>query len=213
MSDNSTNFNATGGTDGENTAPTKISILTPLAYVFVLVSLFVIFSKYYRRRTVKKIQNTKPFFPQNVQKSMYYELLANEDPKTNEKVLKAALFRWASETVRRTLKLKECEQFFNKMYQTGSIGDDMWKRFTIAQKLEEVEIQIIAKEVESFKQGWTAEFFPLLQPITFNEALKRRVDCIDQLAKAEMENYGFDKSYFEKLKSKKSVVSLKLNSS
>lgn len=209
----SNNTNSSGNStffeEAEAPKPVKISVFTPLIYVAIILTTFVIFSKVYRQRSLKRLSRTKPFFPENAQKQIYLELKEN-DPKANDKVLKAALFRWASESIRRTLKLKECEPFMTKMYQAGSIGDDLWTRFTLAQKLEELEIQEIIQEVELIKANWSAKFFPLLQEITFNEAIKRRVLAIDLLKETQLEQWGVDLEAVQKKLALRPKVKLEL---
>ena len=122
---------------------TKISVYTPLIYVAIILTALITFSKIYRKRYINKLSHTKPFFPPNIQKQVYFELAA-QDPKPNDKVLKAALFRWASESIRRTIKLKECEQSITKMYQAGSIGDELFTRYDFATNFDELEINTIA---------------------------------------------------------------------
>ncbi|OUM51554.1 hypothetical protein BVG19_g657 [[Candida] boidinii] len=156
----------------------KISIYTPIIYVAVLLTTFIIFSIYYRKRKVQKLANMEPFFPENIQKDMYYEL-KDEDPKPNDRVLKAALIRMGSETLRRMIKLRESQQYVKVLYQKGSIGDDLNENYKIALKIQEVELQSAAVEAESYKQGWGATFFAVCQEVTFNEALRRRIQSIE----------------------------------
>ncbi|GMF81940.1 unnamed protein product [[Candida] boidinii] len=129
----------------------KISIYTPIIYVAVLLTTFIIFSIYYRKRKVQKLANMEPFFPENIQKDMYYEL-KDEDPKPNDRVLKAALIRMGSEALRRMIKLRESQQYVKVLYQKGSIGDELNENYKIALKIQEVELQSAAVEAESYKQ-------------------------------------------------------------
>lgn len=189
-------FNSTSPPVGP--ATTKISVFTPLIYVAIVLSALVMFSKVYRRRNLKKLSHTKPFFPPNIPKEIYYELVSR-DPKPNDKVIKAALFRWASELIRRTLKLKECEQAITKMYQNGIIGDELFTRYIFAKKLEELELQTIAQEAEGIKKGWAAAFFPLIQEITPNEALARRVEGLGKLVDEQLDQWGYDQATVKRL--------------
>ncbi|CAI5759400.1 unnamed protein product [Candida verbasci] len=164
-----------------------ISIITPLIYVGVTLSLFILFSIIYRRKRVENLSHMQPIFKTNYNSEIYNELKAkNDDPsikkenKVHEKVLKAALLRKAVESIRRSMKLKEFESSFNKLYQLGLIGDDFYKQYEIQIKYQELEIKEIVQEVESYKKGWVQTFFPLAQEICFNEALRRRLKATDE---------------------------------
>lgn len=169
----------------------RVSIYTPLIYVGVLVSSFIAFSIIYRRRRVNKLTKVEPIFSENHTASLYAFLKSQyvnpetpKDIKPHEKVMKAALLRRAVEAIRRSLKLKENESVFNKLYQEGLIGDEIFKQFEIQAQLQELELKDIVQEAESYKKGWVATFFPVAQEICFNEALRRRLDAMDGRSKS-----------------------------
>lgn len=165
--------------EGGKPVASNVSIVTPVVYVTVLLITFVIFSILYRRRELSKLQNMRPVFNENVSKEMYEELKAQDDPKVNDKVLKAALIRRGGEAIRRMFKLKETEPFVNQLYMKGYIGDDDHERFKIQSKLQELEMNELAQEAESYKKGWAQTFFPVCQESMLNEALRRRVNAFD----------------------------------
>lgn len=113
-------------------------------------------------------------------KEQYNNPNANSDTKPHLKVMKAALLRRGAEAIRRSLKLKENEPIFNRLYQEGHIGDATFKSFAILTKLQEIEIRDIVIEVENMKKGWTQQFFATCQEICFNEALRRRLNALDE---------------------------------
>lgn len=169
----------------------KISIFTPLIYVAVLLSSFIAFSIIYRRRRVNKLAKVEPIFADNnpallyaFLKEKYTDPEATKETKPHEKVMKAALLRRAVEAIRRSLKLKENEPIFTKLYQEGLIGEEVHTQFEIEAKMQEMEFQAIVQEVESFKKGWVSTFFPLAQEICFNEALRRRLNAMDDRSKS-----------------------------
>lgn len=179
--------------DEEAAEPTqvKISIFTPLIYVAVLLSSFIAFSIIYRRRRVNKLATVEPIFADNnpallyaFLKGKYTDPEATKETKPHEKVMKAALLRRAVEAIRRSLKLKENEPIFNKLYQDGLIGEEIHTQFEIEAKMQEMEFQAIVQEVESYKKGWVSTFFPLAQEICFNEALRRRLNAMDDRSKS-----------------------------
>ncbi|ODQ79824.1 hypothetical protein BABINDRAFT_161512 [Babjeviella inositovora NRRL Y-12698] len=117
-------------------------------------------------------------FTENLSKRMYLDLKQLEQ-KVNDKVLKAALMRRGAESIRRTLKLREITPHFLALYQQGSIGDELFKNFEIHSRLQEEELKEVAMEAESIQQGWATTFFPIVQEICFNEALRRRLNVLD----------------------------------
>ena len=66
--------------------------------------------------------------------------------------MKAALLRRAVEAIRRSMKLKENEPVFNKLYQNGLIGDDIFKQYQIQIKFQELELKDIVTECETYKK-------------------------------------------------------------
>lgn len=165
----------------------KISIFTPLIYVGILLTCFVTFSIVYRRRKLRKLSTVQPVFSENhasriyaFLKERYNDPAATPETKPHERVMKAALLRRGAEAIRRSLKLKENEPYFNRLYQEGLIGDDIFKNFEIQAKFQELELKDIVKECESYKKGWSQTFFTVCQEICFNEALRRRLNSIHE---------------------------------
>ncbi|KAG7845323.1 hypothetical protein KL939_003895 [Ogataea angusta] len=79
------------------------------------------------------------------------------------------------------IKLKEIQQYVNVLYQRGSIGDDVYESFKLQSKLQELELNELAMEAESFKKGWAQTFFPVCQEVTINEALRRRLNSLEPM--------------------------------
>ena len=163
----------------------KISVFTPIIYVVILLSIFYTFTVYYRRNRVKNLAEAEPIFPENYNASIYQFLKqqylsdAPKEQKPHEKVMKAALLRRAVEAIRRSMKLKENEPIFNKLYQEGLIGDDIFKQFELLTKFQELELNDIIQETQRYKKDWVKTFFPVAQEICFNEALRRRLYAMD----------------------------------
>jgi translocation protein SEC66 len=178
---------------------TKISVYTPIIYVTIMVGALIVFSIKYRQKKINELATRKPFFERNVAKEMYFELVA-QDPKPNEKVLKAALIRRGAECVKRTLKLKEVTPFMTVLYQKGSISDDLWERFQTSQKLEELEIQELVAETEKYKSGWIGKFIPLLQEVCLNEALGKKYGGLEDKKLGLLKEWGIEIDKEGKLK-------------
>lgn len=191
----------------------KISVFTPLIYVGVVLTIFIAFSINYRKRRLASLTKVTPLFKENYNAMLYQELKAQyinkdlpKEQRPHEKVMKAALLRRAVEAIRRSMKLKENEPIFNKLYQLGLIGDDIFKQFEIQAKFQELELKEIVQECETYKKGWVQTFFPTAQDICFNEALRRRLNAMEGREKdlAEFWDYFVGKSE-ESLDDKKQV--------
>lgn len=181
----------------------RVSVYTPLIYVAVMITAFATFSVLYRRRRLQKLIGVAPLFSHNhsldlyvMLKEKYYNKLLPKDDRPPEKAVKAALLRRAVEAIRRTLKLKENEGVFNKMYQDGLIGDDLFQQFVLQNKIEQLELKEIVEECQQFSKEWPALFFPVAQEICYNEALRRRLNSLDDRSESlsQMWNYYVDLS-------------------
>lgn len=164
----------------------RISIYTPLVYVAVMITAFTVFSVLYRRHRLHKLMSVEPLFGHNytadmyaVTKDKYLDKLLPKDQRPPEKAVKAALLRRAVEAIRRSLKLKENEAVFSKLYQDGLIGDDLFKQFALQGKIQELELKDIVLECQLFSKDWPETFFPVAQEICYNEALRRRLLAFD----------------------------------
>lgn len=167
----------------------NISVFTPILYLVVLVSCFIAFSVIYRRRKVSQLSQQEPIFEENYSLNLYQYLKSQytndqipKEEKPHEKVMKAALLRRGVEAIRRSIKLKENEQAFNKLYQEGLIGDEIFQQYAIQVKFQELDIKEIVLECESYKKNWSQLFFKVAQEICFNEALRRRLNAMDERA-------------------------------
>lgn len=188
---------ATAGAEDQFVPPVvpSISITTPLIYLGVLIFTLVSFSIYHRRSKIKSLQTLTssslftPAYeaeitvadelstptPDSTPALMYNDL---KNSKAHEKLLKCALVERAAESMRRIIKIKESEPSVMLLYTRGLIGDDSFKRFNIQAKIQDAEMIEIAKEAESFKQGWSRVIFANAQEVMMNQALRRRVGAV-----------------------------------
>lgn len=191
----------------------KISVVTPLIYVAVLLGAFVAFSIFYRRNKIQQLAEIEPIFKDNHPASLYAFLKLQfadpdlpKDQKPHEKVMKAALLRRGVEAIRRSLKLKENETIFNRLYQEGLIGDDVFRQFEFQAKFQEIEIKQIVQECEQYKKGWAQLFFPVAQEICFNEALRRRLNALTERGETLAAVWGYQVDRIEKAAEKNAEV-------
>lgn len=195
---------AQAGNDGSDFVPPvniSISMKTPLLYLGILIITLVVFSIYHRRTKIKSLQkltSSALFHPQyeltttTVEEESKIESITPTTDSTpailyndlkqlgaHEKMLKCALIERAAESLRRIIKLKETEPSIMLLYTRGLIGDESFKRFKMQSKLQDAEMMEIAKEAESFKQGWSRLIFANAQDVMMNQALRRRVNAVD----------------------------------
>ena len=64
-----------------------------------------------------------------------------------ESVLRAALLRRATEDIRRVLAVRSAKQALTTLLQKGSVGDELWQRFLLAEKEVEDEVRDVVNEV------------------------------------------------------------------
>lgn len=161
----------------------KISIFTPLAYIFVMITSLVIFSSVYRRRKVVQLASIKPVYEQSFARNNYFTLKAqNEDAEINgqkkpipDKVIRAALIRWAGEDVRQIIKMKQAKDQLTTLHQRGSIGDGTYTKFITNEKAIEIELQVISQEANSIKEGWAATIFNVASEVSQSDGVTARI--------------------------------------
>lgn len=116
----------------------------------------------------------EPFYTTAFARDNYYALKALEKPPP-EKIMRAALLRWASEDVRKLLKIKSCKEVLTTLHQRGSVGDNTWTKVTTQEKQIELEINAIAAEANELKAGWANTIFQTATELTQNEGLRKRL--------------------------------------
>lgn len=98
----------------------------------------------------------EPWFPPHLQRNIYLSLLHLEpEPSPGEKkapavpdsVLRAALLRRATEDIHRVLAVRSAKQALTALLQKGSVGDELWQRFLLAEKEVEDEVRDVVNEV------------------------------------------------------------------
>lgn len=79
-----------------------------------------------------------------------------------DSILKAALLQRACEDVHRILAIRSGKQALSNLLQRGSVGDDLWQRFTRAEKEMEEELRDVVTEVLAPLKTPPLPFFLLL---------------------------------------------------
>jgi len=150
-------------------------LILPSAYIIVFGGFFVTFSTIYRKRKAcasrlfppfeaaparltaaetDQSANLEPWFPPHLQRNIYLSLLHLEPdegeekaPKVPDGVLRAALLRRATEDIHRIIQIRTAKQACGSLLQRGSVGDELWQRFSRAEKEMEEELRDVVMEV------------------------------------------------------------------
>lgn len=100
-----------------------------------------------------------------------YEELAGK-PGTPPAALGQALMRRAMFNVERAMQIREQKPTLQSLVRNGSIGEDVWARFQIAERALEEDIQELLQEAERVKPGWSQQIFPQAQQLLAMERQK-----------------------------------------
>ncbi|KAJ5088186.1 Pre protein translocase subunit Sec66-domain-containing protein [Penicillium angulare] len=160
-----------------------LSLAVPFAYLGILIGSLATFSSLYRKRKAHKAASLEPWFPAHLQRDIYFSLLhldpsaqsEKKTPAVPESVLKAALLRRASEDIRRILALRSQKQALAMLLQRGSIGDDLWQRFSRAEKEMEEEVKDVVAEANAYVQGWGQTIFQSANEMMQNDIYRQRM--------------------------------------
>lgn len=71
-------------------------------------------------------------------------------PQIPQSVLRAALIRRAVEDIHRIVQIRTAKQACSNLLQKGSVGDDLWQRFTRAESEMEAELRDVVMEVRLY---------------------------------------------------------------
>ncbi|KAF2754322.1 hypothetical protein EJ05DRAFT_469426 [Pseudovirgaria hyperparasitica] len=174
-----------------------LTLMVPFAYLGILIGSLVTFSSLYRKRKLAKAASLAPWFGQNLQRDIYLTLLHMEpeagQPKVPDSVLKAALLRRATEDVHRIVQIRNAKQALSTLLQKGCVGDDLWKRFSRAEKEVEEELRDVVQEANGFVPGWGQVIFQSASEIAQNIVARKRLEEIQAQVDA-------DKEWWEKKK-------------
>ncbi|KAK9475465.1 translocation protein sec66 [Dipodascopsis tothii] len=154
----------------------QISVYAPIAYLGILLGSLILFSSVYRKRRVQRLAALEPWFGPSDAKAIHLAVKAlARDRPVPDKVVKAALIRRAAENIRRIIVLQEAKPALLELHQKGTVGDEQWTRFTLAEKLMDAEIMECAQEANALKPGWAQLLFGSAAEIVQNERLRARI--------------------------------------
>jgi len=181
-----------------------LSLAVPFAYLGILIGSLATFSSLYRKRKAAKASTLAPWFPSHIQRDIYYSLLHHEQPATNgkdnkiqtvpETVLKAALLRRATEDISRVMMIRDQKQALATLLQRGSVGDDLWQRFSRAEKEMEEEVHDVVSEANAYVPNWGQVIFQSAKEFANNNVFRQRIHEFQQKASEEREWWGRKKA-------------------
>ncbi|KAI8374458.1 Pre protein translocase subunit Sec66-domain-containing protein [Radiomyces spectabilis] len=158
------------------------SLLLPTLYLGGCITAMSAFSYVYRR--VAGFQPVEPWFPVNTQKQEYIALLNCEIP-VPEHHLRASLLRRAMEGVRRLVTIQQEKPALQQLMKTGSVGDDLWRDFIVAEQEIMTELQEISQEAETYKEGWGQTIFSTAAQMLEHEKQKALLVEMKQMREDE----------------------------
>ncbi|KAL1867590.1 Translocation protein S66 [Paecilomyces lecythidis] len=175
-----------------------LSLAVPVAYLGILIGSLATFSSLYRKRKAVKATSLAPWFPPHLQRDIYYSLLHLEPPASGkekekkappvpETVLKAALLRRAAEDINRVMAIRNQKQALAMLLQRGSVGDDLWNRFSRAEKEMEDEVRDVVAEANAYVPGWGQTIFQSANEMINNDVFRRRIQEMQSTTKDERE--------------------------
>lgn len=175
------------------------SLVLPFSYVAVLGGALMSFSTIYRKRKAAESANLEPWFGPHLQRNIYLSLLHMEpeegaekkSPKIPESVIRAALLRRAVEDIHRIIQIRTAKAACSSLLQRGSVGDDLWQRFSRAEKEMEEELRDVVMEANALAPGWGQTIFQSANEIAANTVLRKRLDEIQ--AQTESEKQWWEK--------------------
>lgn len=171
-----------------------LSLLLPLAYLTILLTSLWTFSHLYRRRQAAKALSLTPWFPTHPTRTLYLSLLELQSSSTASKVpdtvLRAALLRRATADIHRLLSLRNSKPALAQLLQRGSVGDELWQRFQIAEKEMEAELREVVEEANALAQGWGQTIFQSASECAHNEVIRRKLKEVEEKREGEREAWA-----------------------
>jgi len=169
------------------------SLLLPFAYLTILTLSLATFSYLYRTRKASQASSLTPWFPPHLQRNIYLSLLELQQPSTTasspnstdtkipDSVLRAALLRRATEDIHRLIQIRNAKPALAQLLQRGSVGDELWQRFLLAEKEIEVELKDVVTEANALapQQNWGATIFQSASECAHNELLRGKLREIE----------------------------------
>ncbi|KAF9930116.1 translocation protein S66 [Linnemannia zychae] len=148
------------------------SVWLAIIYIGGWILSMRIFGYFWKNRKLA-INDADPWFGENIARNQYIALLQQNEPEATETQLTAALLRRAMEGVVRVLSMREDKQVLANLVKQGTVGDDIWTQFTLAEKELEAEIMAIVEEANTFKPDWGQSILQTASEMVMHEKTKQ----------------------------------------
>ncbi|KAF9576411.1 translocation protein S66 [Mortierella alpina] len=148
------------------------SVWLAIIYIGGWILSMRIFGYFWKNRKLA-INDAEPWFGEHVSRNQYIALLQQTEPEATDTQLTAALLRRAMEDVNRVLAMREDKQVLANLVKQGTVGDDIWAQFTLAEKEIEAEIMAVIEEANTFKEGWGQTILQTASEMVQHERTKK----------------------------------------
>ncbi|KAF9952448.1 translocation protein S66 [Mortierella alpina] len=148
------------------------SVWLAIIYIGGWILSMRVFGYFWKNRKLA-INDAEPWFGEHVSRNQYIALLQQTEPEATDTQLTAALLRRAMEDVNRVLAMREDKQVLANLVKQGTVGDDIWAQFSIAEKEIEAEIMAVIEEANTFKEGWGQTILQTASEMVQHERTKK----------------------------------------
>lgn len=107
------------------------------------------------------------------------------EPTPARPILVAALLHRAMEDVKLIWSIRDAKTSLGVLHERGQIGDDLWERFTLAEKELEAEIVEVVGEANTFQEGYGNMIFGIASDMVNHEKWKDIYEGINTARDAE----------------------------
>jgi len=171
------------------------SLLLPFAYLTTLIGSLATFSYLYRRRQLLKSLSLEPWFPSHTPRNIYLSLLelsSTDKEKVPDSLLRAALLRRAQEDIQRIISLRNAKPALQQLLQRGSVSDELWQRFQVAEKEMEAELREVVEEANALSAGpvqWGTYIFQSASEMVGRDMLDKQLEKVEESRQEEKESW------------------------
>lgn len=71
--------------------------------------------------------------------------------------------------------MKDCKPVLESLHQRGSVGEDVWIRFTASEKAVNADVMAIQGHAEALQKGWAGQLFASASEVAQSDALRKRM--------------------------------------
>ncbi|KAI9296245.1 hypothetical protein K502DRAFT_364302 [Neoconidiobolus thromboides FSU 785] len=155
-------------------------------YLVGWIVVFGSFVFFYHKNKALASSKLEPWFGENKYKELYIKLLS-ADPPVDDYLLKAALLRRAMTVVERVLKMREQKPPLSQLLKNGSIGEDVWNSFLLAEAELETEVVEVMEEADTFNEGWGQSIYQTASEMHGHDRARSHQMEVERLRSSERE--------------------------